>query len=157
VELSEVTHADAIRWLEGGDPIKERSNYKVAKELAQKVAPQNAEATFQRLKRKLAEKPYDRTWHMLVTAERLSASARPFHQHLRVLEKLAMRHPDQKAWSLGLSNALFALECFRANHGKPPSNETTMDEVRKRAWPSSSIYAEAVTAATSGNQPSEGE
>lgn len=131
-EMIHVFEADALAWLSGSDPISARKNYSIAKEFAEKYPGQSAVSTHQRIERKLAKKPYDRTWYMLVTAEQMSRESYSWKHHIRALEGLteADSHP---VWTDILHRAESDVADYEAKKGEPPADALTMKEVEDGA------------------------
>lgn len=131
-ELRHVGEADAREWLEGGDPIAARSNYSVAKLFAETNPGQSAISTHQRIMRKLRQKPFDRLWYLLVTAESLSRENYSWKQHIRALEGLTEvdSHP---VWTDILHRAESDVADYEAKKGEPPADALTMKEVEDGA------------------------
>ena len=137
-ELQSVMEADAREWLQGGDPIAARSNYAIAKQFAEANPGQSTVSTNQRIERKLARKPYDRLWYMLVTAETMTRDNYSWKQHIRALEGLqdTDTHP---VWANKLERAKSDIADYQTKLGEPPADSLTIkqvgEEARKPVYP----------------------
>lgn len=131
-ELRSVIEADAKEWIEGGDPIAARSNYAVAKQFAEANPGQSTISTHQRIERKLAKKPYDRLWYMLMTAETMTRENYSWKQHVRSLKDLSEvdSHP---VWSDGVRRAMSDVSDYTVKKGEPPADTLTMKQVEDGA------------------------
>lgn len=138
LKLAPVFKTDARRWLEGGDPFSERSNYSIAKEFAEEHPGQSVVSTHQRIERKLA-KDGKRLRTTLITAENISRDEFPYTAHLRALEALAAL--PSRGWldlyPTMLDRARAKVADYEAREGKPPEPAMTMkqieDAVERRA------------------------
>lgn len=134
-ELREVIETDARDWLAGGDPFSDRTNYSIARDFADKSPGHSAVSTHKRIERKLAKKPYDRRWFVLVAAENLSRDGVPHAQHIRALEALAQLSHDAggEVWQTSLKWARLAISDYEAKIGTPPPAELSMKAVKDAA------------------------
>src|SRR4051812_13080758 len=82
--LGEFLKADAHRWLEGGDPFNERTDYSIAKWFAENFPDKNVEfdSTLRRIKKRLSK---DRRYYTLVEAVWVSEAGHPYQLHLKAL------------------------------------------------------------------------
>lgn len=126
-ELNQVFQLDARIWLEGGDPFDVKSNYAIAKEYAQKNLGQSAEATHERIERKLATEPHNRRWYILVFAWHMSHKDWPYSCHLRALEELAPLDPNFRDL---LAYAVKDVQNYTDKVGHSPPPDITMDSIR---------------------------
>ena len=131
-ELQSVMETDAREWIEGGDPLDARTNYSIAKQFAEANPGQSAISTHQRIERKLARKPYDRRWYMLVTAETMTRDNYSWKQHIRALEGLqdTDTHP---VWASMLERAKSDAADYQSKLGEPPTDSLTMRQVEEEA------------------------
>lgn len=74
---------DAIDWLDGKDPLAERSNYSIAKDIAKKHPGHASVSTHRRLMRKLSE---GRHRICVLAAWDLSEKQRPFSDYFRACD-----------------------------------------------------------------------
>lgn len=129
VKLAPIFKADARRWLDGGDPFTERSNYSIAKEFAEKNPGQSAVSTHQRIERKLRK---SRQRVTLITAENISRNEFSYLAHLRAMEALAAL-PKRGAWPdlypQMRDRARAKVADYEAREGSPPDAKMTMKEV----------------------------
>ena len=131
-KLRDVFEADARDWLDGRDPMAERSNYSIAKSFAETNPGQSPISTYQRIERKLAKKPFDRTWIMLVTAEKISRTSYSWEQHLRVLQELS-ETDTFSVWTKLFDRAKLDVADYERKNGEPPPTILTMNEVENGA------------------------
>lgn len=144
MELGEVIIADAKEWLEGGDPFKKRTNYRVAQDFANKHPGQSPISTHKRIARKLKEKPYDRKWFMLVNAEVLGEKEYPHAAYIRTLEELCRVHSCPAwGWAKGLELTLSYIQIYTENWGNPPPDHMTFAEIREKAFSLNALAAQA--------------
>lgn len=131
-ELRSVIEADAKEWIEGGDPISARTNYAVAKQFAEANPGQSSISTHQRIERKLAKKPHDRLWFMLVTAENMTREKYSWKQHTRSLKDLS-EADSHSVWSDLLHRAMSDVADYTLKKGGPPADSLTMKQVEEGA------------------------
>jgi hypothetical protein len=137
--LADVFKDDARKWLAGGDPFAERTNYAIAKEFAERHPGQSAVSTHQRIERKLA-KDDCRRWVTLATAESLSRGEFPYTAHLRALEALSALPPSRSPdiWQNFLDRARAKIADYEVREGKTPAATMTMkqieDAVEQSTW-----------------------
>lgn len=134
-ELSDVIEADARRWLAGGDPFTERTNYSIARDFAKKNPGHNSISTYKRIERKLGKRPYDRRWFTLVTAEALSRDGVPYAQHIRALQALEQLESGGKSsvWPGILKLARLAISDYERKFGELPPATMSMKEVEEKS------------------------
>ncbi|WP_324740129.1 hypothetical protein U8326_10140 [Tsuneonella sp. CC-YZS046] len=132
-ELREYIEKDAREWLAGGDPFKTRTNYSIAQDFAAKNPGHGAVSTHKRIERKLAKKPYDRRWFVLVTAMHLSRDSLPHAQHIRALEELAQLNASAGIWQEALELAQSDIADYQAKTGGPPQASLSMKEIQSGA------------------------
>lgn len=131
-ELQSVMDTDAREWIEGGDPLDARTNYAIAKQFAEANPGQSAISTHQRIERKLARKPYDRRWYMLVTAETMTRDNYSWKQHIRALEGL-LETDTHPVWANMLERATSDATDYQSKFGEPPADLLTMRQVEEGA------------------------
>src|SRR3546814_11670708 len=68
-EPREIMEADAREWLAGNDPFTTRSNYSIAKEIAESNLGHSIVSTNKRIERNHYRGQYNRRWLALVRAE----------------------------------------------------------------------------------------
>jgi hypothetical protein len=150
-ELREVIEAEARDWLAGGDPIAARTNHAIAKEFAESNPGPSAALTLQRIERKLANKPHDRLWFLLVTAENMSRDGYPYTAHIRALKALT-ETKSHRAWDTVLERAVSVLADYQAKKGNPPPDDLSMKEVEdmaRKTLPLSALAKSSVSGKTS--------
>lgn len=138
-ELQPFIEQDARIWLEGGDPFAERSNYAIAKELADAKPGHDHASTMQRLERKLGRGRYTRRWYMLVTAMQSSQADYPYERHLAAIRALMELDPDGP-WNLGLEMAEGKVTDYRRLIGEPDPS-MTMEQITEKAAPLNALAA----------------
>lgn len=120
-ELHAILEEDAILWLKGGDPFTKRSNYAIAKTLADNNPGQSHPATMKRIQRKLNAAPFGRKWRTLVIAWVKSEKHYPYSDYVRVVTALSeIDHYGN--WKWNLERAQGALNDYSAKFGSPPTN-----------------------------------
>lgn len=122
LELRPFIEEDAHIWLEGGDPFKARSNYSIAKTIADENPGHNHPATMKRIQRKLGSR-LGRKWFTLVTAWMKSEKKYPYIAHLRTLRTLC-ELDHQGSWQQHLERAEGSIVDYTAKHGEPTDNLT---------------------------------
>ena len=132
-ELREIFKAEAADWLAGIDPFAVRSNYAIAKELAERDPGHSAVSTHKRIERKLSAKVGGRKWWVLNIAWRQSLDGHPFAAHIRTLEACAAipDKVDAHRWRQSLERALSVLADYEAREGCPPPAEMSFHEIEK--------------------------
>lgn len=127
-DLEEILKEDAARWLDGGNPFRERGNRTIAKKIAADQPGHNIDATFDRIRKKLIK---DRRYYTLVHAARLSEDHYPHMAHLKALQALAGlgRHD---VWADQLHSAQNALVDYSIKYGTPP-HAMTISEIQAEA------------------------
>lgn len=137
-ELRAVLEQDAQLWLAGGDPLVTRSNYSIAKDFADHKPGHSHPGTMRRIERKLAKQ---RTWMMLVIAERISRDAGPFASHIRALKALwnLDRH---SVWQKMLVDAEACIVDFERKTGKPPAFDLTFRDIEDAVRPLSVEFSQ---------------
>lgn len=128
LDLEEILKEDAARWLDGGNPFKERGNRTIAKKIAADQPGHNIDATFDRIRKKLIK---DRRYYTLVHAARLSEGHYPYIAHLRALQELAGLG-RQVVWADQLHRAQKTLADYSTKFGNPPRT-LTMREIETEA------------------------
>lgn len=126
-ELRPYIEEDAKLWIEGGDPFSKRSDYAIAKALADANPGYHYAATMQRFERKLRAKPYSRKWFTLVTAMQMTEAAHPFQRHLHALRSLLEIDPEGP-WEKMLVFAQDKVAKYNERHGSVPDH-LTMQEI----------------------------
>jgi hypothetical protein len=126
--LRHIMEADAREWLDGGDPFATRTNYSIAKEFADRQPGQSHPSTMKRIERKLAKKPYDRRWYMLVTAEHIARDSYPHSDYIHVLEELSAGDYHD-VWSKMLTRAHDQVARYAEINGSPPSPNVPMRKI----------------------------
>lgn len=132
-ELREIIRADALNWLNGGDPFAARSNYAIAKEFAERNPGHSVVSTHKRIERKLSRGPYDRKWFTFMMAENLSREHFPFAGHLRAIEAAA-NLPDPKTaeiWQWRLDRARSTIADYEAREGSAPDPSMSITEIEE--------------------------
>jgi hypothetical protein len=135
-ELREIIEADALNWLNGNDPFQTRTNYAIAQDFSRNHPGHSAVSTHQRIERKLKKKPYDRLWHMLISAENLSREGFPYGLHMRALEALAELSPENgghQVWQSKLKRAKNDIADYHKKQGDCPAAHLSMKEVEDGA------------------------
>ncbi len=130
-ELREIIESDARDWLDGKDPLQERSNYAIAKLFAERNPGHSVVSTHKRIERKLSKRPYGRQWLTLVAAKIASLENYPFAAHIRALEALASL-PDaqsRETWGLALAQARATVADYEAREGVPPPSAMSFAQV----------------------------
>lgn len=130
-ELKTIIEADAVTWLEGGDPFAERSNYSIAKQIADENPGHSHPATMKRVQRKLAQSPHGRRWFTLVSAWFKSEKNYPHGAYFRTIEELAAIDPDGM-WACYLERAEGTLSDYKAKHGEPDP-DLTLSQIEEGA------------------------
>jgi hypothetical protein len=130
-ELEDVIEADARLWLAGDDPMKQQTNYAIAKKFAERNPGQSAVSTHQRVERKLGQKPFGRFYHIMVKAEALSRSDFTWSHNVRALEALASLQ-THRVWDGLLRSACNDISDYTAKWG-PPAPDLTMSQVEEGA------------------------
>lgn len=125
-ELRDVMSADAVDWLNGGDPFTKRTNYSIAKAFADNNPGQSHPATMKRIIRKLIAK---RRWIVLATAEHGSKDDYPHGAHLRTLEALDELDPNS-IWATALDRAKSDIADYAAKTGESAAAVLTMTEIQ---------------------------
>lgn len=118
-ELRPYIEEDATIWLDGGDPFSRRTNYAIAKALADAKPGYNHAATMQRLERKLGSRPYSRKWYILVAALDLSEGAYSYKRHLDVIRALH-ELDDTSRWDTLLEINERKVAQYVHRFGEPP-------------------------------------
>ncbi len=121
-ELHPFIEEDALTWLEGGDPFATRSNYSIAKAIADDNPGHSHSATMKRIQRKLGGR-LGRKWFTLVNAWMKSEEKYPYTAHLRTLRMLCSLDP-QGMWQQYLEKAEGSIADYTAKHGQPTDNLT---------------------------------
>ena len=129
-ELRSVIEEDAGIWLSGGDPFAARSNYSIAKTIADETPGQSHPATMKRLQRKLGAR-LGRKWFTLVSAWMKSEGAYPYAIHVRALRELC-ELDSHITWQWHLERAEGFIADYTAKHGDP-ANDLTMADVETGA------------------------
>lgn len=121
--LDRFLKSDAKRWLEGGDPFKEQTDFSIAKWFAENHRDRNVEleSTLRRIKRKLSK---DRRYYTLVEAFWLSRDDCSHQMHLKALNELCSASRSNKSWRAAFVAAEGILSDYRAKFGDPPANMT---------------------------------
>lgn len=137
LELRPFIEEDARVWLNGGDPFAARSNYALAKLIADAGPNVYHSATMQRIERKLGQKPYSREWFTFVAAMQISEIEYPYRRHIDAIKALLAIDPGE-TWTLVLENTLRKVADFESANGTPP-DEITMQEIGERLPPMSAF------------------
>ena len=118
-ELKDVLQQDAMDWLDGRDPFKERSNYSVAKDFTYKNPGHNHASTQRRIMKKLSAK---RHIMFLLHAYMISEESRPFGDYFRTVDAIAL---VDARWGQSINNATDRnrglLQRYRERFGEPDS------------------------------------
>lgn len=130
-ELRDIIEDDAKLWLEGGDPFSARSNYAIAKVIADENPGHSHPATMKRIQRKLGASPYGRKWFTLVSAWMKSEKAFPVSAYLRTVEELCELDPHGR-WQSLLDHATGAINDYSVKHGEPATH-LTFNEIEEGA------------------------
>lgn len=128
LNLDDILKQDAARWLDGGNPFKERGNRTIANEIAADQPGHSNCATFDRIRKKLIK---DRRYYTLVHAAWLSEDHYSHAAHLKALQTL-VEFGRHTAWTARLLSAQSALADYSAKYGSPPA-KLTMREVEDAA------------------------
>jgi hypothetical protein len=128
-EIDKVLKEDARKWLDGGDPFADRSNYSIAQAYANQNPGHSHAATHRRIMNKLAEK---REIFTLINAYVISQNEYPYSAHLRTLRALIAFDGTGSHWEKSLELAEGSIADYTAKHG-PPSDILTMKEVEHGA------------------------
>lgn len=118
---------DAREWLAGGDPFVRRSNYQIAKALAQTQPGSSREATHERLENKMAKKPHDRGWWTIIFAVQIGRNEYPYAAYLRAVEEYDALQGCGSTGGRDLAEA--TLRAYASYHGSLPSSRTTFREI----------------------------
>jgi hypothetical protein len=132
LELSDVLREDAVFWLDGGDPLKTRSNHSIAKKFVAAVPDHQKPATRRRTMRKLSER---RLYYTLVEAEHLSETQYPFEANLRAIRGLLEIGLYRDLWERKLRLAEAAIADYRCKFGDPPASMTMQELLAESAKP----------------------
>lgn len=124
-ELHDFLAQDAIDWLNGKEPFSMRTNYWIAKQIAEKRPGHSAVSTHERIEKKL--KKWREQW-MLYHAEHISRDAYPYKDHLRALAALANKS-QYEIWGQILERSLAEVEDYAARWGAVPPPEMTIKEI----------------------------
>lgn len=129
-ELREIFKAEATDWLNGIDPFAARSNYAIAKALAERAPGHSAVSTHKRIERKLSAKIGGRKWWVLHIAWS-QIGAHPFDAHIRTLEALAAISDKDNAqrWQQSLERSLSVIADYEARESSPPPAEMSFHEI----------------------------
>lgn len=130
LKLRSMFEDDARFWLEGGDPIKRRSNRSIAKAYARAYPGQSPESTERRIMDRMSK---GRRVILFITAEKMSRSGYPYAVHLRAVTAL-----KQESASIGEileANTLKALKRYREKFGSEPAPEMSFSEIEKAGKP----------------------
>jgi hypothetical protein len=132
-ELLAIFKTDAAEWLAGRDPFALRSNYAIAKEIAERNPGQSAVSTHKRIERKLSAKVGGRHSWVLQIAWRESLNGHPFNAHIRTLEALAVSpdKADAQRWQQSRDRALSILADYEAREGNSPPAEMTFRQIEE--------------------------
>jgi hypothetical protein len=131
-ELDGILREDARLWLQGGNPLKERSNRSIARDFAKKTAGHSSDATRDRIMRKLRER---RRYYTLVEAERLSETEFPYAENLRTIAALRETGTRRDLWERLLRFREGSLADYRSKFGEPPVSMTMQELVTEAAKP----------------------
>lgn len=127
-ELRSFYEADAGAYLAGRDPFHERSNYSIAKDIADKKPGQSHQSTMKRIQRRLKAKPHDRRWHTLVRAVSKGRENHPYSAYVRALTALC-EIDTHEVWRGRLAEAERDLEAYMAKTGQPAPSDLSMKNV----------------------------
>lgn len=153
LELRDVLRADAILWLEGGDPFKERSNYSIAKNYAGSVPDHQKPSTIRRILRKLRER---RCYYTLADAEWLSRSHFPYTENLRAIGALQEIELNGHLWDRLLCLRASSIADYRSKFGDPPADMTMqklLEEAGRPIIPKQQTAANNVFQILMGSRP----
>lgn len=125
LQLREIIEADARNWLAGGDPFSTRSNYSIAKEVADKNPGHSHPATMKRIEGKLRKNRKSRT---LAIAHQLSWEGYPYSAHVRACEAL-IKLDTHPVWVSIVETVKSQLADYEAKFGEPPPSDMSMKEV----------------------------
>lgn len=128
-EIDKVIKEDARKWLEGGDPFADRSNYSIAQAYVNEHPGHSHAATQRRIMKKLAEK---RVTFTLINAELIGRGGYPHEAYLRALRALTELRPDWGIWPRILSEAEANIADYTRKFGPIPP-DMTMKEVEDGA------------------------
>jgi hypothetical protein len=115
---------DAREWLDGGDPLKRRSNYSIAKEFCTIYPGESGPGTFRRIQEKLREK---RRIQTLGIALEISLMEYPYRAYVKTLEELSEIVP---AFEPTLDEALGFVKYFKERTGTEPPESMSITDVR---------------------------
>lgn len=128
ITLRPMVEEDAVLWLDGEDPFIRRTNYAMAKAIADQGAIHNHPATMERIERKLAKKPYDRRHHTITVAVSIARQSRPFSQYLNALKAL-MQIDKSAVWPMLHETALKNISDYEQKVGSAPDPLFTIEEL----------------------------
>ena len=128
LKMKPMIEADAKYWLAGGDPFAERTNYSIAKEVADSEPGHSHDATIRRLTRKLKEKRQLMTY----LAAMIESEKRSYLDYIRALEAAVEIGGDESPYTLILQLARSAINDYELTYGNPPSPELTLDQVKEK-------------------------
>jgi hypothetical protein len=132
-ELKAATHADAHDWLEGRNPYDLRSDYSIAKEIADKKPGQSHPATMKRILRKLKNgKSGGRRFRMLAIAEHLGSEGYSYRIYQKTVEELSGMGVH-KVWDELADRVRSDIADYERKRGESPGPEMSMKEVREAA------------------------
>ncbi len=121
-EILPIISADALLWLAGQDPFRERSNYSIAKQIADKLPEHRRVSTQDRIERKLGKK---RVLLTLARAVYISREDYPYVDYIRALEALLKIDPCDP-WRNSLNAARRTLAEYEARLGSLPPSECSI-------------------------------
>lgn len=124
-QIDEILKQDALRWLDGGDPFAERSNYSIARKFYEPHPQREFEKVHRRIMRKLQDR---RRYYTFVHAEMASKDQYPYGDYLRVLAALVASGRLTNTWQTRLRLAEESIAIYTAKYG-PPDTELAMHEI----------------------------
>lgn len=128
INLKDVIEEDARKWLEGRDPIAERSHYSIAKEYAAHNPGHDEGSTRKRIERKLARGMHNRLWYILWSAEEQTRENYSYLEHIRAIK--AIRDlTDPKLGQLMIDRTLRTVTDYEAREGGLPPEHMTFADV----------------------------
>lgn len=118
-EIFPIVSEDALSWLAGQDPFGHRTNYSIAKQIADKLPEHRRASTQDRIERKLRK---NRILLTLMRAVYVSRDGYPYADYIRALEELLKIDPSE-VWTDSLNGVRSRLGEYEAKFGSAPPPE----------------------------------
>ncbi|MEY5007221.1 MAG: hypothetical protein RL764_537 [Pseudomonadota bacterium] len=125
-ELHQSMLADARLYLRGGDPLAEKSNYAIAKELSERKPGHSQDSTVRRLLRKLSGK---RLKYVRINALLIAAAEHPLSVYLNLLSELRNLDPQSTIWQRYEAATEEVLAAYKDVFGVAPPVDASLDTV----------------------------